>query len=95
MALFERRTLEAVGVDIGTSSVKVMELQRTRRGYRVNCAAVESLPRNAGVERGISDVEQVGAALRRAAKRARCKRKNAIVAIASSHVITRTFRDLC
>ena len=44
MALFGRRPLEAVGVDIGTSSVKVMELQRTRRGYRVNCAAVESLP---------------------------------------------------
>ena len=50
MALFGRRPLEAVGVDIGTSSVKVMELQRTRRGYRVNCAAVESLPRNAVVE---------------------------------------------
>ena len=92
MAVFERRPIEAVGVDIGTSSVKVMELQRTRRGYRVNCAAVESLPRNAVVERGISNVEQVSAALRRAAKRARCKRKNAIVAIASSHVVTRTFQ---
>ena len=30
MALFGRRPLEAVGVDIGTSSVKVMELQRSR-----------------------------------------------------------------
>ena len=49
-------------MDIGTSSVKLLELHRIRRGYRVGGAAVDLLPRNAMVEPGIGDVEQVSAA---------------------------------
>ena len=90
MSLFSAKQLKAVAVDIGTSSVKVLELNRKGSRYRVGQFAIEALPRNAVVERGISDVEAVGAAVRQAVKRAKCKRKPAIVAISSSHVVSRT-----
>ena len=90
MSLFSAKQLKAVAVDIGTSSVKVLELNRKGSRYRVGQFAIEALPRNAVVERGISDEEAVGAAVRQAVKRAKCNRKPAIVAISSSHVVSRT-----
>ena len=74
MSLFGAKQLKAVAVDIGTSSVKVLELNRKGSRYRVGQFAIEALPRNAVVERGISDEEAVGAAVRQAVKRAKCKR---------------------
>ncbi|MEC9328625.1 MAG: pilus assembly protein PilM, partial [Pseudomonadota bacterium] len=90
MGIFSPKRLKAVAVDIGTSSVKVLELDRRGSSYRVGQFAIEPLPRNAVVERGISDVEAVSGAVRQAIKRSKCKRKPAIVAIASSHVVSRT-----
>ncbi len=90
MGIFSPKRLKAVAVDIGTSSVKVLELDRRGSSYRVGQFAIEPLPRNAVVERGISDVEAVSGAVSQAIKRSKCKRKPAIVAIASSHVVSRT-----
>ena len=80
----------AVGVDISTSAVKVLEMNRGRDGYKATHIGIEPLPRDAIVERAISNLDAVGEALAAALKRSRSKRKNAIVAVASSHVVTRT-----
>jgi type IV pilus assembly protein PilM len=80
----------AVGVDISTSAVKVLEMDRGRDGYKATKVGIEPLPRDAIVERAISNLDAVGEALTAALKRSRSKRKNAIVAVASSHVVTRT-----
>lgn len=80
----------AVGVDISTSAVKVLEMDRGRDGYKATHVGIEPLPRDAIVERAISNLDAVGEAVAAALKRSRSKRKNAIVAVASSHVVTRT-----
>ena len=80
----------AIGVDISTSAVKVLEMGRDRDGYKAINVGIEALPRDAIVERAISNIDAVGEALAVALKRSRSKRKNAIVAVASSHVVTRT-----
>ena len=80
----------AIGIDISTSAVKVLEMGRDRDGYKAINVGIEALPRDAIVERAISNIDAVGEALAVALKRSRSKRKNAIVAVASSHVVTRT-----
>ena len=80
----------AIGVDISTSAVKVLEMDRGRGGYKATHFGIEPLPRDAIVERAISNLDAVGEALAAALKKSRSKRKNAIVAVASSHVVTRT-----
>ena len=68
-----RRKGSLVGLDITTSSVKLIELVASGRGYRVEAYAAEPTPPNAINERRIVDAEAVGEAIRRAHKRAGTK----------------------
>ncbi len=90
MKLFTRKKPPLVGIDISSSAIKLLELSKTGDHYRVERYAVEPLPQNAVVENAITDVEQVGAAVDRALKRSGTRCKNAAVAVAASHVITKT-----
>ena len=83
-------TYNAIGVDISTSAVKVLEMERGRNGYKPLKIGIEPLPRDAIVERAISNLEAVSESLSIALKRSRSRQKNAIVAVASSHVVSRT-----
>ena len=53
----------AVGVDISTSAVKVLEMDRGRDGYKATHVGIEPLPRDASVERAISNLDAVGEAV--------------------------------
>ena len=55
-----------LGLDITTSSVKLIELVENGRGYRVESYAAEATPPNSINEKSIVDAEAVGEALRRA-----------------------------
>lgn len=79
-----------LGLDISSTSVKLLELSRSGGKYRVESYGVEPLPENAVVEKNISDVEGVGEAIQRLVERAKTKVKLAAVAVAGSAVITRT-----
>ena len=79
-----------LGLDISSTSVKLLELSRSGGKYRVESYGVEPLPENAVVEKNISDVEGVGEAIARLVERAKTKVKNAAVAVAGSAVITKT-----
>lgn len=83
------RPSPVVGIDISSSSVKVLELSRSGKRYRVESYAVAPLPPDAVVEKNIADVEVVGEAIRRAHARAKSKQENAAVAVAGSAVITK------
>ena len=65
-----RRKGSLVGLDITTSSVKLIELTESGRGYRVESYAAEPTPPNAINEKAIVDADAVGEAIRRAHKRA-------------------------
>ena len=79
-----------LGLDISSTSVKLVELTQKNGRYCVESFAVEPLPPNSVVEKNINDVEAIGEAVRRVIKRAKAKSKHAVVAVAGSSVITKT-----
>lgn len=84
-----KRTPPVLGIDISSTSVKLLELSRNGDQYRVESYAVASLPPNAVVEKNIAEVEVVADMLRNAHARARTKLKTVAVAVAGSAVITK------
>ncbi|MCW9013825.1 MAG: pilus assembly protein PilM [Gammaproteobacteria bacterium] len=89
MFQLKRKKPTLLGIDISSTSVKLVELSQSEKGYRVESLAVEPLPANAVVEKNIQDVEAVGETLRKAIKRSGTKCKLAAVAVAGSAVITK------
>ena len=79
-----------LGLDISSTSVKLLELSRSGTEYRVESYSVEPLPENAVIEKNISDIEGVGEAIARLVDRSKMKVKHAAVAVAGSAVITKT-----
>ncbi len=90
MALFGKKTNILLGLDISSTSVKLLELSQTNNSYRVESYSVEPLPPNAVVEKNISDVEGVGDAIKRVISRSKTSSRAAAVAVAGSAVITKT-----
>jgi type IV pilus assembly protein PilM len=78
-----------LGLDISSTSVKLLELQQDGDNYKVQSLAIEPLPDNAVVEKNFQDVEAIGETIKKAVKRAGTKAKNAAVAVAGSAVITK------
>lgn len=86
----KQRSKPVLGLDISTSSVKVVELAKSGTSYRAQTYAVEPMPANAIADKVILNIEDVGEAVRRAYKRSRSRLKDAAVAIGGATVITKT-----
>lgn len=78
-----------LGLDISSSSVKLLELSKSGNSYKVESYAVASLPPNAVVEKNINDVEAVADTIGKTVDIARAKVKSAALAVAGSAVITK------
>lgn len=89
MFQLKRNKPRILGIDISSTSIKLVELAKTDKGYRVESLAVEPLPANAVVEKNIQDVEAVGETLQKALKKSGSKCKFTAVAVAGSAVITK------
>ena len=81
-----------LGLDITTSSVKLIELVDVGRGYRVESFAAEATPPNAINDKAIVDAEAVGEAIRRAVKRSGTKTRETAVAISGDAAITKVIQ---
>jgi len=81
-----------LGIDISSSSVKLLELSKNGEKYRVESYAVEPLPENSVVEKNINDVELVGEVVKKVFAKSRTSTKLAAVAVAGSAVITKTIQ---
>ena len=79
-----------LGLDISSTSVKLIELSKSGSQYRVESYGVEPMPDNAVVEKSINDVEGVGETIKQLVERCKTKAKDAAVAVAGSTVITKT-----
>ncbi|WP_368501389.1 pilus assembly protein PilM [Oceanobacter sp. 5_MG-2023] len=90
--LFGKKGKALLGVDISSTSVKVLELSRSDAGYRVEAYASEALPNNAIMEQNIHNDEEVGEAVKRALIKSRSGAKRAALAVAGSAVITKTIQ---
>lgn len=89
MSILARKSPALLGIDISSTSIKVLELAKTGAHYRVESYAVEPLPPNSVIEKNITDAEQVGEAIGRAVKKSGTKTKLAACAVAGSAVITK------
>lgn len=81
-----------IGLDITTSSVKLIELVRSGREYLVEAYAAEPTPPSAINEKAIVDAEAVGEAVRRAVKRSGSKAKEVAIAISGDAAITKVIQ---
>lgn len=90
MGLFSNNKLQLFGVDVSSSAVKVVQLSKSGDKYKIEYYGVDALPANAVVEKNITEVDRVSAAISNAVKRSGIKRKNAAIAVSGSAVITKT-----
>jgi len=86
------RNAGLIGLDITATSVKLLELKPTKKGFKVVSYTVEPLPANAVNEKNLQDVEAVGEAIRRAVKRSGTRTKACAVAVPSAMVITKVIQ---
>ncbi|WP_439102898.1 pilus assembly protein PilM [Congregibacter sp.] len=87
--LGKRKQTPLLGIDISSTTVKLLELSRTGDKYRVESYAVCSLPQDAVVEKAINDVDGVANAVRSVVAQSRSKVKQVSAAVAGSSVITK------
>jgi type IV pilus assembly protein PilM len=85
----KRTKTPLLGVDISSTSVKLLELSRSGSRHRVESYAVEPLPPNSVVEKNITDAELVGEAIGRAVKKSGSRTRTGACAVAGSAVITK------
>jgi type IV pilus assembly protein PilM len=78
-----------VGLDITTSSIKLIELTESGGQYRVEAYAAEPTPHNSINEKAIVDANAVGEAIRRALKRSGVRSKECAIAISGDAAITK------
>lgn len=89
-AMFSPKARQLAGLDISSSSVKLVELSGSEKeGFRVERYAIELLPRDAVVDGNIANLEAVGESIRRAVRRMGAGLKNVAVALPASAVITK------
>ncbi len=90
--LFGKKETSLLGIDISSTSVKLLELSKSGNRFKVESYGVEPLPPNAVVEKNISDAEMVGDVVRKVVAKARSTAKVGVVAVAGSAVITKTIQ---
>ncbi|MEM0955604.1 MAG: pilus assembly protein PilM [Pseudomonadota bacterium] len=90
MGLFgKRKSTPVLGLDISSTTVKLLELSHTGERYRVESYAVSSLPADAVIEKNVNDVDGVANAIRNVVNQSKTKIKAVAAAVAGSSVITK------
>ena len=88
--LSKRSHSHVLGIDISSTTIKLIELSRSSEHYRIDAFAVVALPQDAVVEKTIANVEEVAAALRLAVAQAKTKTTLTCTAVPGSAVMSRT-----
>jgi type IV pilus assembly protein PilM len=88
--IFSPKAPPLFGLDISSSSVKMLEIVEAGRGaYRVERYVIEPLPRDATVDGNISNLESVVEAVKRGYKRLGTRSKHVAMAVPTGAVITK------
>lgn len=87
--LFGKKTQPMLGLDITTSSVKLIEITQSGKRFRVDSYAAEPTPPNSVNDKAIVDAKTVGEAIRRAVKRSGAKATDVAIAISGDAAITK------
>jgi len=88
--VFKTRAPALIGVDISSTSIKMVELVRTgNSGYRLERYTIEPLPRDVVTDGNIANLEQASEGLKRAWKRLGTRNRNIALALPAAMVITK------
>ena len=88
--LFQPKAPPLFGLDISSSSVKMLEIvDAGKAAYRVERYSIEPLPRDAVVDGNINNLEAVTEAVRRAHKRLGTRTKHVAMAVPTGAVISK------
>ena len=88
--LFSKKSKALLGIDISSSSIKLLEISKSGNNYQVENYASRPLPENCVVEKNITNLELVGDTLFKMASLIKTSATNAAVAVSGSAVITKT-----
>jgi type IV pilus assembly protein PilM len=85
----KKKSIPVLGLDISSSSVKLIEISKNGGHYKVESYAVASLPTNAVVEKNVTELDGVAEVVRKVVDLSKTKLKTAAIAVAGSAVITK------
>ncbi|HRD93378.1 pilus assembly protein PilM [Accumulibacter sp.] len=90
LSIFNPKARSLIGLDISSSSVKMVELGSDAKGaYRVERYAIEVLPRDVVSDGNIVNLEAAAESVRRAWKKLGTVTRQVAIALPASHVITK------
>ena len=87
--LRKNRQGSRVGIDISSTTIKLLELSETNGGYRVEAYSVASLPQGAVFEKNINNVGEVATAIQSVMHQSRSRATEVVAAVAGSSVINK------
>src|SRR3982074_3037792 len=89
MSLFGGSSRQLVGLDIGSSSIKAVELKSTKGGYELVSFGMETLAQDTVVDGAIMDAPQVANAISKIFDAQRIKTKNVATSVSGHSVIVK------
>ena len=88
--IFKTKSPSLIGVDIASTSVKLIELSQTGKGtYRLESYAIEPLPKETVTDGNIVGLDAVSDALKRGWKRLGSRNRNIAMSLPAAMVITK------
>ncbi|MEJ2534389.1 MAG: pilus assembly protein PilM [Gammaproteobacteria bacterium] len=90
MKLFGNKKAPVIGLDIGSSYVRAMQLSQTGDGYRIEHFAVEPLREGVVVDKTVQDIEAISNAIDRAVRNSGTRSKQCAIAVSGPAVFTKT-----
>ncbi len=89
MGLFDSKP-RLLGIDLSDSAVKVVEVSKSGKRFQIEAYGAEPLPQGAMENHNPSDMDVISTALKKLTRAAGIKIREAVVAVPTSSVITRT-----
>jgi type IV pilus assembly protein PilM len=90
LKLFGRKSVPVIGLDIGSSSIRVLQLSEQGSSYRIEHFAIEPVSAGAVAEKSVQDIEAVSGAIERAVQSSGSRSKACAIAVSGSAVFTKT-----
>ena len=87
--MFFSRTKSLVGLDIGSSAVKAVELRLTTNGYKVAAIGTEAVPPDSIVDGSIIDGGVVADVIRQVFEKTKIKTKEVVASLSGNAVIVK------
>lgn len=90
MKLFAKKTDPVIGLDIGSTAVRLIQLSSHGSGYRIDHFAMEPLSTGVVVDKAVQDVEAISEAIIRAVRSSGTRSRSCVIAVSGSAVFTKT-----